>query len=294
MSTDDHMLNDPAYQKYYNKAVNRGDADPHASAKLDWDDDHADDPDFSQDPAVLCPAIAVALGGLGGAKVERVIYTRTSPPEYRVETDRGTVKLGPPNRWTIRWAEVKAAFAHVAHGLPPELNRDDRNRVIDMILRAAEEQDLGDYATEEGEARMWLDYLTDICNIVTHDDPSYNQASHESLDVYIGGYADLFLYVHKDGRVLVPINKAHRRIKRKFDPPDLTNRAFAARMEKVGCKAYKEQYTKTDGRLSTRDMLVLPPGTRITGGIVAGAGKKPARSPQEPAGSDASTGGDQQ
>ena len=92
----DTMENDPAYQKYLKKAINRGDPDPEASAKSDWEDDRSEDPDHTTDPAILGPAITEALGGLGGAQIQRITYTRTTPPNTASKPTGAPSNSDPP------------------------------------------------------------------------------------------------------------------------------------------------------------------------------------------------------
>jgi hypothetical protein len=109
------------------------------------------------DPTVLHPAIRDALKLT--AKIERVVKTVSSPAHYRIETDAGTVQLGPSTRWAARPSEFSAAFLDIGE-MPTLPKPPARNDLCTMIVRAAEPEDVGEEATSEGWMRVALsDYL---------------------------------------------------------------------------------------------------------------------------------------
>lgn len=137
------------------------------------------------DPAVLLPAIREALAMR--AKIERIVKTLSTPALYRIVTDAGVVSLGPSSRWASRPAEFSAAFLDIGE-MPTLPKGPARHELCTMIARAAEPEDIGDEATDEGWMRAALvEYLSQRPPVDTLDE----------------AVTSLYPWTGEDGRVVI-------------------------------------------------------------------------------------------
>jgi hypothetical protein len=125
------------------------------------------------DPTLLLPAIRDELNLR--ARIERVVKTVSTPPHYRLETDRGTVPLGSSSRWATRPKEFAAAFLDI--GEMPTMPSGDRCYALcAMIARAAEPEDIGEEATDTGWIRSVLtQYLAQRPPVDTFDEAATSE-----------------------------------------------------------------------------------------------------------------------
>lgn len=193
------------------------------------------------DPDVLLPAIAEELKL--HARFERIVKTVSTPPHYRIETDCGSVHLGPSNKWATRPNEFSAAFLDTI-GQQPTVPKGDRRLALNsMIARAAESEDIGEGATDAGWAREVIrDYL------------GFRPPVHSLEEASISQYP----FIEPDGRVVVFSTPLTRHILITYQER-VTRIEFGKRLRAAGCESEKRNIT-VDGHRTQRAVWRLPPG----------------------------------
>lgn len=174
-------------------------------------------------------------------KIERIVKTVSSPPHYRIETDCGTVHLGPSRTWATRPAEFAAAFLDTL-GYQPTVPTGQRRLALNsMIARAAEPEDIGEEATETGWAQSVLrSYLATQPPVDNRDEASTAE------------------YPWKEGdRVAVFGRSVDKHVRFTFMQKP-TPAELGKMLRAVGCEPFRAKVTTCDGKRTTKSAWWLP------------------------------------
>lgn len=193
----------------------------------------------STDPAVLLPEIRDALRL--SAKIERVVKTVSSPAQYRLDTDRGPVVLGPSQRWATRPSEFSAAFLDIGE-MPTLPKGRARNELCTMLVRAAEPEDIGEEATDEGWMRATLRaYL----------------AARPPVDTLAEAVTSEYPYMGDDGRAGL-FGPACRRWLLFSYQERISRTEFGKLLHALDCEPDKVNVKGADGKRTTAAIWWLP------------------------------------
>lgn len=193
----------------------------------------------TKDPELLLPAIRDELKL--HAKVERIVKTVSSPPHYRIETDCGSVHLGPSSKWATRPGDFSAAFLDTI-GYQPTVPTGQRRLALNsMIARAAEEEDIGEEATDVGWVRSVLrSYLA--------MQPPVDNREEASTTEYPWLEGD---------RVAVFGRSVDKHVRFTFMQKP-TPAELGKMLRAVGCEPFRAKITTCDGKPTTRSAWLLP------------------------------------
>ncbi len=100
-----------------------------------------------------------AAGNLFGFKIKRFIKYLSDPPSYVLETEMGNINLGDD---CISQVKFRRAVAHYGNHVIKSLKSDRWSEVVQMLLNAREEIDIGPEATDEGALDSWLTEYLDL------------------------------------------------------------------------------------------------------------------------------------
>ena len=193
----------------------------------------------STDPAVLLPAIRERLKLR--ATIERIVMTVSTPAHYRIETDGGTVQLGPSKAWATRPSEFAAAFLDSLGEMPAVPTGAKRLELNGMIARAAEPENIGAEATAEGWTRAMLQEYLDghppVEGLDEAADSQYPWRNEQGAVLFFGPAFTRWLFLS---------------CQEKLTPTEL-----GRRLRSVGCEPETPNLTVT-GKRTTRACWQLP------------------------------------
>lgn len=91
--------------------------------------------------------------------ITRIIKYKSDPPEYRLETERGSIRLGSVSN-LIGQAKLRDHVAAATGIYMLSIGSANWPNVAQMMLNLCEEEDIGSEATDKGSVESWLaDYL---------------------------------------------------------------------------------------------------------------------------------------
>jgi hypothetical protein len=120
------------------------------------------DPEEQQNiPPERREALLQSLSAMFGTRMMQIIKYTTDPPAYRLITDTGSIGLGDVES-LIGQGKLRAKLAAATGKYLPRFKPDRWDSIAQQLLNCCVEQDLGEEATEKGQASSWLEqYLGD-------------------------------------------------------------------------------------------------------------------------------------
>lgn len=122
----------------------------------------------ASEPASKRKLIIDALSAMFGVTIKRIIKYLADQPTYRLETDLGSIMLGEVAN-LINQNQLRTKMAAACGRLLPKFKGERWENIAQALLDACEDEELGEEATERGQARAWVqNYLEERKPI---DDP---------------------------------------------------------------------------------------------------------------------------
>lgn len=181
------------------------------------------------------------LSGVFGIGIQRIVKYLTSPPQYRLETVRGSIMLGGVDG-LLKQDKLRMAIAASSGWYIPKFKPADWDLHGQALLDACVEEYLGDEATDEGQMRSWLGiYLAE-----NRPSPSCTEEAVVSLNPF----------VDDSGRVVVFLAGLKTWLNVRFGER-LTAKAISPLLKNIGCESWVLNCT-LGGTKTTRSTWILP------------------------------------
>ncbi len=185
-------------------------------------------------------AILDNLSALFEVKITRVVKFTSDPPEYRLETELGTIHLGEVGN-LIGQPQLRTKIAAASGRYLPRFKNERWDRIAQALLDACEEETLGEDATAAGAARGWLtSYL----------------ARHKPVQGIANAVEQECPFVHLDARTYL-FGKELRRWLGLYQGEKITAKLMGTCLRAAGCEP-ETVAVSVDGRETTRQVWRLP------------------------------------
>jgi hypothetical protein len=189
--------------------------------------------------------ILADVSKLLGFRVRRVVEQVGDPPQYRIETDFRDIKLGGIEGLTSQTA-FRNRVAEAIRFVIGSHKADEWRDISQAILKAVEEESLGDEATDRGRAELWVSEFL---------------RTHKILDEWVDTH-DSQCPLRRDGFVYIPGPSLRRWLQTSMGEK-VTSREMGAVLRTLGCEPIIMPVV-IGGRVTSRWMWQIPAQLTIT------------------------------
>jgi len=101
------------------------------------------------------------ISNLFGVQINKFIKFTSDPPQYRIETEKGNIMMGGASS-ILRQSTFRANILAATNIVIPKFKGKKWDNIIQALMKGCTEESLGEEATNQGTARVWINnYLSD-------------------------------------------------------------------------------------------------------------------------------------
>lgn len=194
-----------------------------------------------EDPELLRKKFLKKISDEFGVKVTKIIKYVSDPPQYRLETEKGSIMLGGASNILTQRTFRSNVFA-ATNIVIPKMKGDKWDGICQLIGHACIEETIGDEATNEGTARSWLSgYLAE--RSILKDDP--DSAAVQQLPYSVDGIIYIF---GSDFRKWLRVSQMEK----------ISSKQMGQILRVFGCTPEKVN-VNIEGNPTTRSVWKIPP-----------------------------------